>query len=141
MTTREYLDQTYRLDQKIDSNIREVSYLRKMMGNVSSPVPGDRVQISHTTDAPFVRTLEKIQELEESINRETDLLVSLKKQMRGVIAEVPDTDERMVLCFRYIHNMTWEQISDELGQSVSTIKRKHKSALAHVVLPENSIAI
>ena len=141
MTIRDYLCQAYRLDQRIDSNIREVSSLRKMMGSISSPVLGDRVQTSRPAEAPFVRSVEKILALEETINAEIDLLVSLKEQIRGVIAAVPDTDERMVLSYRYIHNLTWEQISDELDESVSTVKRRHKSALDHAVLPKNFIQI
>ena len=94
MTSREYLCQAYRLEQRIDSNIREVSNLRKMVGSVSSPMLGDKVQISHNGDAPFVRSVEKIFLLEEKINQEIDTLVDLKQQMRGVIAAVPDTDER-----------------------------------------------
>ena len=141
MTIRDYLSQAYRLDQKIDSNIREVSTLRKMMGSISSPVLGDRVQTSRPAEAPFVRSLEKIMALEEKINSEIDLLVSLKEQIRGVIAAVPDTDERMVLSYRYVHNLTWEEISDELNESVSTVKRRHRSALDHAVLPENFIQI
>ena len=141
MTIRDYLCQAYRLDQRIDSNIREVSSLRKMMGSISSPVLGDRVQTSRPAEAPFVRSVEKILALEETINAEIDMLVSLKEQIRGVIAAVPDTDERMVLSYRYIHNLTWEQISDELDESVSTVKRRHKSALDHAVLPKNFIQI
>ena len=141
MTIRDYLSQAYRLDQRIDSNIREVSTLRKMMGSISSPVLGDRVQTSRPAEAPFVRIIEKIMLLEEKINAEIDLLVDLKEQIRGVIAAVPDTDERMVLSYRYVHNLTWEQISDELNESVSTVKRRHKSALDHAVLPENFIQI
>ena len=141
MTIRDYLSQAYRLDQRIDSNIREVSTLRKMMGSISSPVLGDRVQTSRPAEAPFVGSIEKIMLLEEKINAEIDLLVDLKEQIRGVIAAVPDTDERMVLSYRYVHNLTWEQISDELNESVSTVKRRHKSALDHAVLPENFIQI
>ncbi len=141
MTIRDYLSQAYRLDQKIDSNIREVSTLRKMMGSISSPVLGDKVQTSRPEEAPFVRSIEKIMALEEKINSEIDLLVSLKEQIRGVIAAVPDTDERMVLCYRYVHNLTWEEISDELDESVSTVKRRHRSALDHAVLPEKFIQI
>ena len=141
MTIRDYLSQAYRLDQRIDSNIREVSTLRKMMGSISSPVLGDRVQTSRPAEAPFVRSVEKIMALEEKINSEIDLLVSLKEQIRGVISAVPDTDERMVLSYRYVHNLTWEEISDELNESVSTVKRRHRSALDHAVLPENIIQI
>lgn len=141
MTSREYLSQAYRLDQKIDSGLREVAQLRRMLGSISSPVLGDKVQTSRPEEAPFVRSLEKIMALEEQINAEIDTLVSLKKQMRQVISAVPDTDERMVLSYRYIHNLTWEQISDELDESVSTVKRRHRSALDHVALPEKIITI
>ena len=54
---------------------------------------------------------------------------------------VPDTDERMVLRYRYIHNMTWEQIGSELNADKSTVRRWHGNALAHVVLPDNPIKI
>ena len=141
MTNKEYLRQAYRLDQKINSDIEEVARLREMAGNISSPVLGDKVQTSRNRDGLFVRNLEKILLLEEKINREIDALVDLKSQMRDVIAAVQDTDERMVLRYRYIHNLTWEQIGNELNADKSTIRRWHGSALAHVVLPENPIKI
>ena len=141
MTNKEYIRQAYRLDQKINSDIEEVARLREMAGNISSPVLGDKVQTSRNRDGLFVRNMEKILLLEEKINREIDALVDLKSQMRDVIAAVQDTDERMVLRYRYIHNLTWEQIGNELNADKSTIRRWHGSALAHVVLPENPIKI
>ena len=141
MTNKEYLRQAYRLDQKINGDIEEVARLREMAGNISSPVLGDKVQTSRNRDGLFVRNMEKILLLEEKINREIDALVDLKSQMRDVIAAVQDTDERMVLRYRYIHNLTWEQIGNELNADKSTIRRWHGSALAHVVLPENPIKI
>lgn len=141
MTSKEYLRQAYRLDQRIDSDIAEVSRLREMARGISAPVLGDRVQTSRSGDAAFVRSIEKIIALEEKINREIDTLVELKEQMRDVINAVPDTDERMVLRYRYIHNMTWEQIGDSFSVDPRTVRRWHESALSHVVLPENLIQI
>ena len=141
MTNKEYLRQAYRLDQKINSDIEEITRLREMASSISSPVLGDKVQTSRTGEAPFVRSVEKILMLEEKINREIDILVDLKEQMRDVIASVPDTDERMVLRYRYIHNLTWEQIGNELNADARTIRRWHGNALLHVVLPETPIKI
>ena len=141
MTNKEYLRQAYRLDQKINSDIEEVARLREMASSISSPVLGDKVQTSRNGDAPFVRSIEKILMLEEKINREIDTLVDLKQQMREVIAAVPDTDEPLVLPYRYIHNLTWEQIGNELNADARTIRRWHGSALVHVVLPEEPIKI
>ena len=101
MTAKEYLRQAYRLDQKINSDLEEVAALREMASSVSSPQLSERVQTSRKGDAPFVRCLEKIIELEDKINKEIDLLVELKKEIRTVITTVEDTDERMVLKYRY----------------------------------------
>ena len=141
MTAKEYLRQAYRLDQKINSDLEEVAALREMASSVSSPQLSERVQTSRKGDAPFVRCLEKIIELEDKINKEIDLLVELKKEIRMVITTVEDTDERMVLKYRYVHNYTWEQICNELHADARTVRRWHGKALLHVVLPENPITV
>ena len=141
MTAKEYLRQAYRLDQKINSDLEEVAALREMASSVSSPQLSERVQTSRKGNAPFVRCLEKIIELEDKINKEIDLLVELKKEIRMVITTVEDTDERMVLKYRYVHNYTWEQIGNELHADARTVRRWHGKALLHVVLPENPITV
>ena len=141
MTAKEYLHQAYRLDHKINSDIEELQRLREMSFSISSPQLGDRVQTSRSNDAPFVKCIFKIQEMEEKIDAEIDLFVDLKKEIRSVIEKVEDTDEQMVLRYRYIHNMTWEQIGGELNADESTIRRWHKAALSAVVVPTDPIRI
>ena len=141
MTAKEYLSQAYRLDQRINSNIEEVTMLREMASSISSPSWGEMVQTSRSTEAPFVRSLEKIMDLEDTINKEIDTLVCLKKQIRTVIEAVQNTDERLVLRYRYIHNCTWEQIGNELNADARTIRRWHGEALLKVKVPKNPIVI
>jgi DNA-directed RNA polymerase specialized sigma24 family protein len=120
----------------------EAQNLREMAGSVSAiQYDKDRVQTSRNTDAPFVRTLEKLWELENKIATELETLSELKKQIRDVIEAVPDTDERMVLKYRYIHNYTWEQIGIELCADARTIRRWHGKALLHASIPEKPIVI
>ena len=141
MTTKEYLQQAYRLDQKINSDIAEVNALRGMAASVSSQQLSDRVQTSRRGEAPYVRSLEKIMEMEDKINTEIDLLVDLKDEIRGIITTVANTDERMVLRYRYVHNFTWEQIANELHVDARTVRRWHANALRHVVLPKKLIVV
>ena len=141
MTPKEYLKQAYRLDHRINSDIAELGRLREMSTSISSPSLGEKVQTNRNTDAPFVKCLERIYALEEKINEEIDLLVNLKEEIRGVIDMVSNTDERMVLRYRYIHNYTWEQIGDVLGADSRTVRRWHGQALGHVILPENLLKI
>jgi len=141
MKAKEYLHQAYRLDQRINSDIEEIERLRAMATSVSSPNWDEKVSHSPNTNAPFVRCLERIVDLENKINAEVDRLVNLKEQVREVIEKVSNTDEQMVLRYRYIHNLTWEQIGDELNADKSTVRRWHGNALNHVVLPEKPITI
>lgn len=141
MTSKEYLRQAYRLDQRINSDLEEVAALREMAPSVSSSQYSERVQTSRKGDPSFIRGIEKIMELEEKINMEIDLLVALKDEIRSVITSVEDTDERLVLKYRYIHNYTWEQIGNELNADSRTVRRWHGMALLHVILPENPIII
>ena len=129
MTPKEYLRQAYRLDHRINSDIAEMERLQEHY-NPNRP-----------TEAPFIRRLEKVWELQDKINREIDRFIDLKAQMRDVIATVSDADEQMVLRYRYIHNMTWEQIGDELHADRTTVFRWHNAALKHITLPEEPITI
>lgn len=141
MNAKEYLQQAYRLDNRINSNIKEMGDLREMAASISSPKYGDKVQISRDGDAPFVGALNRIWELEKKIDEEIDTLVDLKDQIRDVISQIENVDEQMVLRYRYIHNYTWEQIGMALSADESTIRRCHKKALARVKLPEKPIII
>lgn len=141
MTAKEYLSQAYRLDHRINSDIAEMERLREMAKSVGSPGFEEHHNPNHPTEAPFVRTLEKVWNMEVKINAEIDRLVDLKAQIRSVITAVSDTDERMVLRYRYIHNMTWEQIGNELNADARTVRRWHGTALLNVQMPENPIVI
>ena len=141
MTVKEYLKQAYRLDLRIDSDIAEMEHLREMACSISTPCLEERHDPNHPNEAPFVRSLEKMLLLEEKINSEIDRLVDLKAQMREVIDAVPDPDERMVLRYRYIHNMTWEKIGDALHADRTTVYRWHNTAIRHVELPDDPIQI
>ena len=141
MTVKEYLRQAYRLDHRIDLDIAEMERLREMACSIGAPGFEEHYDPNHPTEAPFIRALEKVWKLEERINAEIDRLVDLKAQMRGVIEAVSDPDERMVLRYRYIHNMTWEKIGDVLHADRTTVYRWHNTAIRHVILPDDPIQI
>lgn len=125
----------------IGSDLEELSRLRSLAESVSSPALGTEPLPSKSTEASFVRSVIKITELENKIGEELDNLVKLKEQIRNTIDTVTNKDERMVLRYRYIHNMTWYQIADEMTADESTIRRWHSMALSHIKLPKKPIMI
>ena len=141
MTSKEYLRQAYRLDHRINSDISEMDRLRLMACSVSSPGFEERYNPNRATEAPFVRSLEKVWELRQKIDDEIDRFIDLKEQMREAIAKVTDVDEQMVLRYRYLHNKTWEEIGNELHADRTTVYRWHGMALKHFKVPDQPINI
>jgi DNA-directed RNA polymerase specialized sigma24 family protein len=141
MTPKAYLNQAYRLEQRIKLDQDEINTLRALASDVGSPGFEEHYNPNHPTDAPFVKTLDKIMEYETKVNEELELLLHLKAEIQEVISAVPSVDERLVLTYRYIKNYTWTRIGDELYADERTIRRWHDRALAHVVVPENPTVI
>lgn len=141
MTIKEYLQQAYRLDQRISSNIEEVSRLRQIAQSVRSPSLEQHYDPNRPTEAAFAKCLIRLYELEEKINDEVDKLVDLKVQIHDAIDKVPNTDDQMVLRYRYLHNETWEHIGEILHADESTVRRWHHRALHSIKLPEDYIEI
>lgn len=141
MTIQEYLGQAYQLDQRINSHIEEAKRLRDMATSLSSPSLGDKVQACPDGNAPFVKQIERIIQLENKINAEIDTLVALKEQIHDVISQIPDPEEYMILRYRYIDRMSWDKIALKMRFAESTIYRRHRSALRRIQMPENPIMI
>ena len=139
MTVKEYLNQAYLLDQRIHSYTIECNELKEMAESISSPGFEEHYNASKNTDAPYLRTIEKLWEIEEKILCEQEELVCLKAQIREVIAQVEKSEQQAVLRFRYIHNYSWPMIADELGVDRGTVQRWHNKAIGRMVLPKNCI--
>lgn len=135
MTTKQYLNQAYRLEQRIRLHKERLEELRYLLGSVGSPGFGEHYNPNRNTEAPFMNSLYKIMELEEKVSEELELLLQLQVEIQGVIDELSDMDERLVLIYRYLKNMSWSQIGDQLYVDERTVRRWHNRALSHVKIP------
>lgn len=142
MNKKEYLRQAYLLDKRIKADMDEVVRLRELATSVSSlRYYREYVQTTRSVEAPFVKALIRVMDLEAKINMEITLFISLKEQILEVISKLESVDEQMILRYRYMSNMTWEDIGNELHAGVRTVIRWHGNALEHLVFPENPIRI
>ena len=64
-----------------------------------------------------------------------------KAQMEDMIHRLLRTDYQLLLIYRYLEGMTWEEIGDLLHVEKTTAKRWHKTALSLLQMPENPIFI
>ena len=132
MKAKDYLRQAFCLDRRIASDIDELKELRELAESVSAPQLEERVQTSRSTTAPFVRSIEKILDLEAKVADELDRLVEMKTEIRETIDKVDDHDQKMLLRYRYIHFHTWEEIADEMHYGLRWVYTHHGRALESV---------
>ena len=88
------------------------------------------------TEAPFVRCLEKIDEIQRSVEEKVAYLVRLKEEINTAIDMLENRDEQLVLRYRYLDDCTWEEISRMLNVSLRTVHRIHGSALQNFSVPD-----
>lgn len=142
MTAKEYLMQAYRLDNRIKLDTEEYRTIREMAQGLSAVRYDSNTTQSNTpSDASFVKALNQLWELEQKLNEELCMLSALRVQIRDVIDTVKNPNERLVLSYRYMQEMKWEQIAQEMSADAKTIRRWHGDALSHVVMPKNPVQI
>lgn len=131
MTAKEYLKQAYLLDKQIQVEVKTLEQLRDMRGVIQGCSYGEKIGTNpnRNLEAPFIRTIEKIWELEEKINAQITKLVSLQSEINEAIDQMEDPAEKLLLKYRYLNDMDWYNIADKLDISVRTVHRIHATAL------------
>ena len=142
MNVKDFLKQGSLLDQQISFNLRRLQEMKSGICNMTSlQIKGVKVQTSPNGDAPFVKALERYEEMQEHINQQIDMLVKLKQQIDEAIHSVESKEYQMLLLYRYIERQSWEEIGNALGVGRTTLNRWHLDALQKVKMPENPIVI
>lgn len=130
MWAKEYLQQLRRLDTVIDQKIKELDDLRSMSTSVGSiDYSKERVQTSPSGDAPFVKIVNKMIELDEEINRDIDDFVDRKHKIINEIQSLENTKHIQILFKKYVEYKTFEQISVEMNYTYQYIVLLHGYAL------------
>ena len=137
MTAKEYLNQARHLDALINCRLREIDYWRDLSSSVSGTrFDGMPHSPNRPTEAPFVGCLEKIDEIQRSVEEKITYLVRLKEEINTAIDKLENRDEQLVLRYRYLDDCTWEEISRMLNVSLCTVHRIHGSALQNFSVPD-----
>ena len=130
MTAKEYLQQLQRLDTVINQKIKEVRDLRlKSQSTGSIDYSKERVQTSPSGDAPFVKLIGRIVDLEAEINAEIDRYVDEKHKIINQIQGLKNADYISLLFKRYVEYKSLERICVEMNFSYDYIKHLHGYAL------------
>lgn len=130
MKAKEYLQQLQRLNTVINQKIKEVHDLRlKSRSTGSIDYSRERVQTSPSGDAPFVKLIGRIIDLEAEINAEIDAFVDEKHKIINQIQTLKNADYISLLYKRYVEYKSLEKICVEMNFSYDYIKHLHGYAL------------
>lgn len=130
MKAKEYLQQLQRLDTVINQKIKEVQDLRlQAQGTGGLDYSKERVQSSPSEDAPFVKPICRIIDLEAEINAEIDRFVDEKHKIINQIQGLKNSDYISLLFKRYVEFKSLEKICVEMNFSYDYIKHLHGYAL------------
>nr|DAT75047.1 MAG TPA: hypothetical protein [Caudoviricetes sp.] len=135
MTAKEYLNQARHLNALIHCRLREIDYWRDLSSSVSGSGFEEHHNPNRPTDAPFVRCLEKIDEIQRSVEEKVAYLICLKEEISKAIDKLENRDEQLLLRYRYLDNCTWEEIAAMLNVSIRSVHRIHGMALQHFSVP------
>ena len=135
MTAKEYLNQARHLDALIHCRLREIDYWRDLSSSVSGSGFEEHHNPNRPTEAPFVRCLEKIDEIQHSVEEKVAYLICLKEEINRAIDKLENRDEQLLLRYRYLDNCTWEEIAAMLNVSIRSVHRIHGMALQHFSVP------
>jgi hypothetical protein len=128
MSTKDYLSQAYRIDQRINSKLAQVMSLRDLLDKATgtlSGAPKAATPNPHTMED----TIAKMVDLENEINEDIDALVDLKAEIMRRIKRVENTEYQTILELRYLCFKRWEVIAVELGYDLRYLYKLHDQAL------------
>ena len=130
MKAKEYLQQLKRLDILIKQKNKEVDNLclkSKSASNID--YSKERVQTSSSGEAPFVKLIGRIVDLETEISQEINTFLQEKHKIINQIQELNNTDYIRLLYKRYVEYKSLEHICVEMDFSYDYIKHLHGCAL------------
>lgn len=127
-TAKDYLSQAYRIDQRINSKIEQVSSLHDLATKATSTlsdVPPSGARNFHRMEDIIC----KIMDLEADINTDIDNLVDLKREIVELVKSVSNPEYQTILELRYLCFKTWEQIAVNMCYSIHHLYKMHNAAL------------
>ena len=128
MSTKDYLSQAYRIDQRINSKLAQVMSLRDLLGKATGTLSG-APKAATPNPHSMEDTIAKMVDLENEINEDIDALVDLKAEIMRRIKRVENTEHQTILELRYLCFKRWEVIAVELGYDLRYLYKLHDQAL------------
>jgi len=140
MTAKEYLEQAYRLDQRIQSKQEQIQSLNDLATRCTASMTG----MPHNPNrgsSQMADTIGKIIDLQNLIAADMEALVDLKADLVATIKAVDSIDHQLILEKRYITGKSWQEIAVDLGYKMRRMYDIHEEALRKIKIPQKYMPV
>jgi hypothetical protein len=129
---KQFLKRYTYINNEIDRKLEEITRQRALSTKITQTISGDRVQTPQNNSGTQNISV-KIIMLENQINDDIDKLIQVKKEIESAINQVDDNCLKLLLEYRYIDDMLWEEIALKMNYSYyHVVARLHPDALKKV---------
>jgi hypothetical protein len=128
VTTKDYLAQAYRIDQRINSKLEQISSLRELATKATSTL-SDMPHSPNRSTGSMENIIIKMIDLENEINTDIDTLIDLKRDIVKIIKGIQNPEYQTLLELRYLCFSSWEQIAVDMGYDLRYLYKIHGRAV------------
>lgn len=126
----DFLKQYKNLDNHIDILLAEAEKWKTRAEKITPVLTG--MPAGGDNDNQRESAICKMIDCKWEATKETDELVDLGRKIKSAIKAVPNHDHRLLLTYRYISGMTFEEISFKMNYSWRQTHRMHSQALNEI---------
>ena len=133
MTVRDYFENAYKIDQRINSMIERIQAFEGLATNISSTIssmPGSGNRNIHKMENLLV----KVADLQNEVQEELEQLIDMKVEITHLINKLENREQQLILEQRYLCMKTWEQIAVDLGYNARHIRRLRDEAIEKLMI-------
>ncbi len=128
MTTKEYLNQIYKINLMLEAKLEEINNLRAMACRVTVPSECEKVKTSTNPDK-IVNAVAKIVDLEKETENIVEDLIKKRKTIIEQIDAIEVPEYYSFLTYKYVQLLQTKEIADKMGIAKSAMFRIQAEAL------------
>lgn len=123
--TKKKLEQIYYLKKELRMWQRRLSELQADIAISPQAPNGMPHSQTNNTDDPTQRKAMKLAEADAHIQRQIRRIEKATREIEQFITTIEDSEMRMLVEYRCIYNMHWDEISNKAGYSERQCRRKY----------------
>ena len=122
------------LDKLIDSNMEEIKRLKELAAAIPTADPSKEfISGEPAIQSKFSDLIDKAVDMEDELVKEINEYLDCKKELYSVLKKLDNPAHALVLRYRYLDRMTYEQIAEKLGCSVRNVYNLKNAALSEAL--------